>query len=102
VWVGEWIASRKNGDEIVLATKYTSPYKLHVKGVIKANYGGNGAKSMRTSLETSLRNLQTTYIDLFYVHWWDYTTSIPEMMQSLNNLVTSGKFIYLGISDTPA
>lgn len=37
-----------------------------------------------------------------YVHWWDYTTSIPEMMQSLNQLVQSGKVLYLGISDTPA
>lgn len=37
-----------------------------------------------------------------YVHWWDYTTSIPELMQSLNQLVLAGKVIYLGISDTPA
>jgi len=37
-----------------------------------------------------------------YVHWWDYTTSIPELMQSLNALVLSGKVLYLGISDTPA
>ena len=37
-----------------------------------------------------------------YVHWWDYNTSIPEVMQSLNHLVASGKVLYLGISDTPA
>lgn len=37
-----------------------------------------------------------------YVHWWDYTTSIPELMQSLNQLVQSGKVLYLGVSDTPA
>ena len=46
--------------------------------------------------------LQTTYIDLLYVHWWDYTTEIPELMHSLNDLVVSGKVLYLGISDTPA
>lgn len=57
---------------------------------------------MRISLEASLRKLQTTYIDLFYVHWWDYTVSIPELMHSLNDLVVSGKVLYLGISDTPA
>ena len=37
-----------------------------------------------------------------YVHWWDFTTSIPELMQSLNQLVSSGKVLYLGVSDTPA
>lgn len=37
-----------------------------------------------------------------YVHWWDYSTSIPELMQSLNQLVATGKVLYLGISDSPA
>lgn len=37
-----------------------------------------------------------------YVHWWDYATSIPELMQSLNSLVVAGKVLYLGISDAPA
>ena len=101
-WLGEWMASRKNRDQIVLATKYTSGYQMHHKDWIQANYVGNGTKSMRLSLETSLQRLQTTYIDLFYVHWWDYTVSIPELMHSLNDLVTSGKVNYLGISDTPA
>lgn len=36
------------------------------------------------------------------MHWWDYSTSIPELMQSLNHLVVTGKVLYLGISDTPA
>ena len=33
---------------------------------------------------------------------WDFTTSIPELMQSLNTLCEQGKVLYLGISDTPA
>lgn len=37
-----------------------------------------------------------------YVHWWDFSVSIPELMQSLNHLVASGKVLYLGVSDTPA
>lgn len=52
-------------------------------------------------VEDSLKKLRTSYIDLLYVHWWDYSTSIPELMQSLNDLVKSGKVLYLGISDTP-
>lgn len=102
-WLGEWMASRGVRDQMVLATKYSSAYRGYDESVkIHSNYGGNGTKSMRLSLEASLRKLQTTYIDLFYVHWWDYSTGIPELMQSLNDLVVSGKVLYLGISDTPA
>ncbi|GME23406.1 Aldo/keto reductase [Neofusicoccum parvum] len=102
MWVGEWMAARKNRDQIVLATKYTSLSKPFPDDAIASNYGGNGTKSMRLSVEASLRKLQTTYIDLFYLHWWDYSITIPELMHSLNDLVTSGKVNYLGISDTPA
>jgi aryl-alcohol dehydrogenase-like predicted oxidoreductase len=37
-----------------------------------------------------------------YVHWWDFTTGIEELMQSLNAMVLAGKVLYLGVSDTPA
>lgn len=57
---------------------------------------------MKLSLEASLEKFQTTYVDILYVHWWDYSTSIPEMMHSFNDLVVAGKVQYLGISDTPA
>lgn len=74
-WVGEWMESRQCRDEMVIATKYTIGYKNHgetkiggTKGTIGINYGGNGAKSMRSSLDASLKKLRTTYIDLFYVH----------------------------------
>lgn len=53
------------------------------------------------SLERSLRKLRTDYVDILYVHWWDHSTSIPELMQSLNDVVRSGKVLYLGVSDTP-
>ncbi|KAK5044664.1 hypothetical protein LTR84_010556 [Exophiala bonariae] len=104
-WVGEWMKARDNRDEIILATKYTAlNYKngaadtLH----IKSNSGGNSVKSMRVSLEASLKRLQTDYIDLFYVHMWDFTTTIAEVMHNLNDLAAAGKILYLGISDCPA
>ncbi|KAJ5114077.1 hypothetical protein N7456_002611 [Penicillium angulare] len=101
-WVGEWMEKRGVRDEMILATKYTSPYVLHDKSKIQANYIGNNAKSLKLSVEASLRKLKTDYIDLLYVHWWDWSTSVDEVMTSLNQLVTSGKVLYLGISDTPA
>ncbi|KAK4890815.1 hypothetical protein LTR27_010516 [Elasticomyces elasticus] len=102
-WIGEWMQKKNNRDEIVLATKFTTGFRgQDAPENIKANLQGNHVKSLHISLKHSLRKLQTDYIDLLYVHWWDFTTSIPELMNSLNALVTSGKVLYLGISDTPA
>lgn len=102
LWIGEWMKARKNRDQLVLATKFTSLYPAKSKVDIKANHAGNHSKSLKISLEASLEKLQTSYIDLLYVHWWDWTTSIPELMRSLHSMVTAGKVLYLGISDTPA
>lgn len=67
-WLGEWMAERKNRDEMVLATKFTTNFPANPVG-IKANHQGNHAKSLRISLEASLKKLQTTYVDLLYIHW---------------------------------
>ncbi|RSH95563.1 hypothetical protein EHS25_000655 [Saitozyma podzolica] len=76
--IGEWMEKRGNRDEIVLATEKPLPH------------------------EDSLKKLRTSYIDLLYVHWWDYSTTIEEIMLSLNDLVKAGKVMYLGVSDAPA
>ncbi|KAK4175365.1 NADP-dependent oxidoreductase domain-containing protein [Triangularia setosa] len=101
-WLGEWIEDRQNRDELVIATKYTMPYRLRGHEKIKSNFQGNQVKSMRLSLEASLKKLKTDYIDVLLVHIWDYTTSVEEMMQGLHHLVASGKVFYLGISGAPA
>ena len=105
LWIGEWLASKPGlRDEMVVATKYTTSYSSY-KGhdnMIHSNSAGNGTKSLHVSLRNSLKKLQTDYIDVLYVHWWDFTTSIPELMQSLNTVCQQGKVLYLGISDTPA
>ncbi|WP_294173993.1 aldo/keto reductase [uncultured Sphingomonas sp.] len=54
------------------------------------------------SVEQSLRQLDTDWIDLFYLHGWDFTTRPDEVMRGLNDLVSSGKIVYLGICNTPA
>ncbi|CAK3930617.1 Hypothetical predicted protein [Lecanosticta acicola] len=59
-------------------------------------------KSMVLSLEASLKKLQTNYVDVFYVHFWDFTASVEEVMESLNMLADQGKILYLEVSDTPA
>ncbi len=76
-WIGEWMAERKNRHEIVLATKFTMYFPgPKTAPRIGANHTGNSAKSLRVSVEASLKKLQTEYIDLLYLHWWDFTTSV--------------------------
>ncbi|KAL1900101.1 hypothetical protein Sste5346_002409 [Sporothrix stenoceras] len=101
-WIGEWMEKRGVRDQMVIATKYTTNFRHNNAGEIQANTSGNSTKSLRVSVDASLKKLRTDYIDILYVHWWDHSTSIPEVMQSLNQLVVSGKVLYLGISDTPA
>lgn len=102
-WIGEWMAQRQNRDQIVVATKYTTDFRSYKLGKNKApNHCGNHRRSLFMSVRESLKKLQTDWIDILYVHWWDQTTSIEEIMDSLQILVEQGKVLYLGISDTPA
>jgi aryl-alcohol dehydrogenase-like predicted oxidoreductase len=102
-WIGEWMKERGNRDLIVLATKFTTPYRSYEMGKGKTvNYSGNHKRSLYMSVRDSLKKLQTEWIDILYLHWWDHTTSIEEMMDSLHILVEQGKVLYLGISDSPA
>ncbi|KFZ03567.1 hypothetical protein V502_10841 [Pseudogymnoascus sp. VKM F-4520 (FW-2644)] len=104
LWIGEWIQARKNRDALVLATKFGMDYRSHAlgKGPQSANFAGNSRRSLHVAVRDSLRKLQTDYIDIYYVHYWDFTTSIKELMDSLHILVEQGKVLYLGASDTPA
>jgi aryl-alcohol dehydrogenase-like predicted oxidoreductase len=102
-FIGEWAEARGIRDQLVIATKYTTNYKMGNKDVkIQVNYTGNNHKSMHVSVNASLAKLRTTYIDILYVHWWDFDTSVEEVMNNLHNLVVQGKVLYLGISDAPA
>ncbi|MBX3102009.1 MAG: aldo/keto reductase [Bacteroidetes bacterium] len=84
-------------EELVVATKFS--LNMDRKGL---NTGGNHRKNIRQALEASLKRLQTDYIDLYWLHAWDFTTGIEEVMRTLDDLVSSGKVLYIGISDTPA
>ena len=93
--VGEFVGADR--DKFVLATKYTFPT---VTG--DPNNGGNHRKSMARSLERSLDRLATDYVDLFWVQAWDFSTSVEEVMRGLDDLVSAGKVLYVGISNAPA
>ncbi|KIJ64642.1 hypothetical protein HYDPIDRAFT_175568 [Hydnomerulius pinastri MD-312] len=101
--IGEWAEKRGIRDQLVIATKYTTNFKRGNKSVKQqVSYTGNNVKSMHISLEASLKKLRTSYVDILYMHWWDYDTTVEEVMNGLHILVQQGKVLYLGVSDTPA
>jgi aryl-alcohol dehydrogenase-like predicted oxidoreductase len=93
--LGEFL--RSDRDRIVLATKYTLTSQRD-----DPNAGGNSRKSMVRTLEASLRRLGTDYVDLLWLHMWDGVTPVEEVVRALDDLVTAGKVLYVGISDTPS
>ncbi len=94
-YVGEFVKSDR--DHFVVATKYTLFDKPN-----DLNYAGNHRKNMMRSVEASLSRLRMDAIDLLWVHMWDGTTPVEEVMKGLEDLVSQGKVHYIGISDTPA
>ncbi|UCG51311.1 MAG: aldo/keto reductase [Candidatus Latescibacterota bacterium] len=94
-WVGEFVASDR--EHFVIATKYTLFMRRD-----DPNFSGNHRKNMMQSLEASLKRLGTEYVDLYWVHAWDFTTYVDEVMRALDDLVRQGKVLHIGISDTPA
>ncbi|EIW58495.1 Aldo/keto reductase [Trametes versicolor FP-101664 SS1] len=102
-FLGEWMDTRGVRDQMVVATKFSTDFKRGRTDIKQhTSYVGNSMKSLHISVEQSLKKLRTSYIDILYVHWWGYDTSIEELMNGLHALVQAGKVLYLGISDTPA
>lgn len=94
-YLGEFIKGER--DRYVIATKYSGTM---FPG--DPNGGGNSRKNLIQSLEASLKRLNTDYIDLFWLHIWDFTTPIEEVMRTFDDLIRAGKIRYAGISDAPA
>jgi aryl-alcohol dehydrogenase-like predicted oxidoreductase len=99
--VGEFVAGHR--EEVVVATKYTNAAAGFTgKPGTDANAGGNQRKNMVQAVEASLKRLGTDYIDLYWLHVWDQLTPVEEVMRAFDDLVRSGKILYVGISDAPA
>jgi aryl-alcohol dehydrogenase-like predicted oxidoreductase len=95
--LGKFFADAKVRDGLVLATKFTFNVQPG-----NPNTGGNGRKNIYRALESSLKRLQTDYIDLYWLHAWDTITPVEEVVSTLTDLVAEGKIRYYGFSDTPA
>lgn len=91
-YIGRAIKDFANRDEVVIATK--------VEGKMHDGPNGRGLsrKHILSQVNDSLKRLDTDFIDLLYIHHWDYDTPIEETMATLNDLVRSGKVHYIGAS----
>ena len=90
--LGRWLAGRDR-DDLVVATKLRFPIGDGVNEV------GLSRKHVLTSIDASLRRLNTDHVDLYQIHCWDRGTPIEETLTTLDGLVRAGKVRYLGSSN---
>ena len=86
--IGNWMKSRGNRSEIVIATKVA---KLSTRP-------GLSPENISAALEDSLRRLQTDYIDLYYSHEDDAKTPMEQTLLRYTELISIGKIRYIGAS----
>ncbi|OQW93998.1 MAG: hypothetical protein BWK79_08150, partial [Beggiatoa sp. IS2] len=115
-YIGRWLKQQQGRDKIILATKVAGPGEI-------AQHIRKGPRLSRShifeAIDSSLRRLQTDYVDLYQLHWperntnffgklgYTYDDSDPgtpllESLTALSELVTAGKVRYMGVSnETP-
>jgi aryl-alcohol dehydrogenase-like predicted oxidoreductase len=85
-----------NRSQYILATKFG----WEINDENKVTWAINGKKTyVKKALERSLKNLNTDYIDLYYLHRLDKNTPIEETVEAMSELVKEGKVGYIGLSE---
>ena len=90
--LGRAIRNFAKRDDVIIGTKVYWPMSD------KPNDKGLSRKHILETFHASLKRLGTDYVDLYQIHRWDYDTPIEETMETLNDLVRSGKVRYIGAS----
>ncbi|KAF0202093.1 MAG: hypothetical protein FD173_2031 [Gallionellaceae bacterium] len=115
-YVGHWLKTLPR-DQIIVATKVAGPSRGF--GWIRGGPVALDRANITAAIDTSLKRLQTDYVDLFQLHWPDRnvpmfgkigyepnlekpTVSIEEQLTVLTELVRSGKVRHIGISNETA
>lgn len=94
--VGRALAGFAPRDDVVIATKVFQPMSD------KPNDQGLSRKHILSSIDASLRRLQTDYVDLYIIHRFDPHTPIEETLETLDGVVRAGKARYIGASSMHA
>ncbi|MEW4372207.1 aldo/keto reductase [Paenibacillus kandeliae] len=92
--IGEVLKEIGKREELVIATK--GAHKFTEQGDVTFD---NSPAFLRDSVESSLKRLQTDYIDLFYIHFPDESTPKDEAVGELKKLKDEGKIRAIGVSN---
>ena len=93
-FIGKAMKGRR--DQVLLATKVASNMGDG------PNQHGGSRKHILTQVEASLKRLQTDYLDLYQIHYYDPFTPLDESLRTMHQLVTQGKVRYVGCSNFAA
>ncbi len=88
--VGRALNDFARRDEVVIATK------VHGRMWSSPNGTGLSRKAIMSEIDSSLKRLETDYVDLYQIHRWDYNTPIEETMEAPHDVVKAGKARYIG------
>ncbi len=92
--IGNWFAAHPGRrHETILASKCNGTMSD------KPNDQGLSRRHIMDAIDASLRRLQTDFIDLYQVHFYDANTPLDETLRALDDLVRSGKVRYIGCSN---
>lgn len=83
-------------DEIILTTKGTARVGKEINDV------GSSRKHLMLEVEKSLKRLDTEYIDIYFIHYFDDATSMESTLRFLDDVVRQGKVLYTGLSNWAA
>ncbi|GBB85840.1 hypothetical protein RclHR1_01230003 [Rhizophagus clarus] len=93
--LGEFVSDKRS--DVVIATKYTgNPTAMQKDKRFNPNQGGNHRKSLVENLDESLKRLNMSYVDILYIHFFEYRTPIEEFMRALDDA------LYIAASDIPS
>ncbi|MEG0276449.1 MAG: aldo/keto reductase [Coprobacillus sp.] len=96
--IGEWISKHDNRKNIVIGTKLGAlPKDLKTRDFSQMQ--GLKRETILSSVEQSLKNLKTDYIDILYLHVDDFSVPQEEVMETLHELIQLGKVKALGCSN---
>ncbi len=99
--VGEWMQT-KDRDSIILATKVVGAASGWFVPPVRYGLTAIDAHHIKRGIESSLKRLNTDYIDLYQMHWPDTIVPKEESMEAFDQLVREGKVRYLGTSNDTA
>lgn len=95
--IGKWLASRKNRDKVMVTTKGGIDFTHHT-GLFGPPIDLSEAE-LDQDIEESLQNLQTDYIDIYWLHRDEPNRPAGEIIESLNDNIKKGNVRYIGCSN---